>query len=120
MHGVGSLIVSEISAKLSMFVGAWAGKSAHKGMNTYFINVMHGRHRRAHLIISLTISFGIATGLLSTIGFITIISATLAGLIMVGISSRNFGGMTGDVLGAMNELTRMVSLVAILVAARLA
>lgn len=42
-----SLIVSEVSAKLSIVVGAWTGKSAHKGMNTYFINAMHERHRRA-------------------------------------------------------------------------
>jgi len=29
---------------------------------------------------------------------------------LVGISTRSFGGVTGDVLGATNELTRLASL----------
>jgi cobalamin synthase len=38
----------------------------------------------------------------------------MAGLIVVGISHRHFKGVTGDVLGATNELTRMVSLITLL------
>jgi len=113
-----SLVVSEISAKLSMVVGAWTGKSAHKGMNTYFINAMHDRHRKAHLVIALTISFGIATTSLWAMGFMAVISGTILGLIMVGISRRHFRGMTGDVFGAMNDLCRMASLIAIVALAK--
>jgi len=115
---VQGLIVSELSAKLSMVVGAWAGESAHQGMNTYVINAMHGHNRKTRLIVSLAISFGIAIGLLWVIGFITVIAALIASLVMVAISRRHFGGMTGDVFGAMNELTRMTSLIAILVVVR--
>jgi adenosylcobinamide-GDP ribazoletransferase len=115
---VQSLIVSEVSAKLSMVVGAWAGESAHQGMNTYVINAMHGRGRKTRLVISLAISFGIAIGLLWVTGFITVIAALIASLFIVEISRRHFGGITGDVFGAMNELTRMTSLIAILAVVR--
>jgi len=115
---VQSLIVSEISAKLSMAVGAWAGKSAHKGMNIYFIEAMHGHHRKTLLIVALVISFGMAAGLLWITGVLTVISSIITGLIIVGISNRHFRGVTGDVFGAMNELTRMISLIVILAVAR--
>jgi len=108
-----SLIVSESSAKLSMVVGAWTGKSAHKGMNTYFINAMHDQHRKTRLIVALAISLGLATSLLQITGFIMVISSIIVGFAIVGISNRHFRGVTGDVFGAMNELTRMVSLITI-------
>ena len=31
-------------------------------------------------------------------------------LFLIGLSTRSFGGITGDVLGAANELTRLSSL----------
>ncbi len=113
-----SLMVSEVSAKLSMVIGAWMGRSAHKGMNTYFINAMHGRNRKTRLIVALVISFGMAVGLLRSTGFIAVISSSIASSIMVGISNRHFRGLTGDVFGAMNELTRLTSLITILAVAQ--
>jgi adenosylcobinamide-GDP ribazoletransferase len=61
---------------------------------------------------------GIAIPLLGTAGFIVIISGLIASLIMVEVSRRHFGGVTGDVMGAMNEIIRMFSLITILVAVR--
>nr|MDO8099630.1 adenosylcobinamide-GDP ribazoletransferase [Candidatus Njordarchaeota archaeon] len=113
-----SLVVSEVTAKLSMVVGAWIGKSAHKGINTYFVNAMHGQHRKTRLTVALAISFFIATYLLWIRGSITVISGIIASLVMVGVSNRHFRGITGDVLGAMNELTRMTSLITILAVVR--
>jgi len=109
-----SLIVAEVSAKLAMVIGAWAGKSAHKGMNTYFVDAMHGRYRNLHLVIALALSFGVAIPLLWIVGFTTMTVALVAGLVIVGVSNRHFRGVTGDVMGAMNELVRMASLITIL------
>jgi adenosylcobinamide-GDP ribazoletransferase len=115
---VPSLIVSEVSAKLAMMIGAWVGKSAHKGMNTYFVNAMHGRYRNLRLITALTFSFSIAVPLLRIAGFTAVITGLVTALIMVWVSNRHFRGVTGDVMGATNELARMASLIMILAVLR--
>ncbi len=109
-----SLIVVEVSAKLSMVMGAWAGKEVHKGMSTAFLDAMHGRNRIVRIAIALTISSVIALLLLGYVGLLVVLVAILTSLFMVGIAHRHFGGVTGDVLGATNELSRMVSLIALL------
>jgi len=110
------LVVVEVSAKLSMVIGAWAGKAVHEGMATPFLEAMHGKKGMARLVVSLAISFGIAIPLLWFAGVIVVLAAIITSLIMVGISNKHFNGVTGDVLGATNELTRMVSLITLLAA----
>lgn len=106
------LVVSEVSAKLSMVALAWLGKSAHEGMNTYFIRAMHGNNRK--MIGALIISLAIALITLKIAGVITIILGLITAAILLAISDKHFRGVTGDVMGASNELTRAVSLLAIL------
>jgi len=108
------VVVAEVSAKLSMVIGAWAGKPAHQGMASPFLEAMHGKKGTARLIVALVISFGIALPLLWLVGAVALLVAILTSLIMVGISHKHFKGVTGDVLGATNELTRMVSLITLL------
>jgi adenosylcobinamide-GDP ribazoletransferase len=105
------LVIAEVSAKIAMVVGAWAGKSTHQGMSSCFLEAMHGKKGVARLIAALAISFGIAIPLLSFAGAIVVFAAILASLAMVEIAHKHFKGVTGDVLGATNELTRMVSLI---------
>ena len=108
------VVVAEVSAKLSMVIGAWAGKAAHQGMASPFLEAMHGKKGTARLIAALVISFGITLPLLWLVGAVALLVAILTSLIMVGISHKHFKGVTGDVLGATNELTRMVSLITLL------
>ena len=108
------LVVVEISAKLSMVVGAWAGKAVHEGMNSSFLEAMHGNKGTARLLAALVISFVIAMPLLWLTGAVTVLAAILASLIMVEVAHRHFKGVTGDVLGATNELARMFSLITLL------
>ena len=108
------VVVAEVSAKLSMVIGAWAGQAAHQGMASPFLEAMHGKKGTARLIAALVISFGISLPLLWLVGAVALLASVLASLIMVGISHRHFKGVTGDVLGATNELTRMVSLITLL------
>jgi adenosylcobinamide-GDP ribazoletransferase len=112
------LVVVEVSAKLSMVVGAWAGKAVHEGMNTSFLEAMHGTAGNARLAAALIISFGIALPLLWLAGAVVVLAAVLASLVMVEIAHRHFNGVTGDVLGATNELARMVSLITLLAMVR--
>jgi len=108
------IVVAEVSAKLSMVIGAWAGKAAHQGMASSFIEVMHDKKGTARLVIALAISLAIVLPLLWLAGVIALLAAILTGLVMVGVSYRHFNGVTGDVLGATNELARMVSLITLL------
>jgi len=108
------VVVAEVSAKLSMVIGAWAGQAAHQGMASPFLEAMHGKKGNARLIAALVISFGITLPLLWLVGAVALLVAILTSLIMVGISHKHFKGVTGDVLGATNELTRMVSLITLL------
>ena len=111
---VSGLIVIELGAKLSMVVATWAGKSVHKGMNSPFMDVMHEKNGGLRLAAALTLSFVVAMPLLGLAGFVTVLTAFVAGLLMVSIAHRHFGGVTGDVLGATNELVRMVCIVVLL------
>jgi len=109
-----SIVTIEVSAKLSMVIGAWAGRTVHEGMATPFLKAMHGWKGNARLVIALAISLGIALPLLWLAGVVAVLATVLASLVIVGISHRHFKGVTGDVLGASNELTRMVSLIVLI------
>lgn len=58
--------------------------------------------------MALVLSLLVALPLLGVDGAIVILSAVVMGLVMVGIAHRHFGGVTGDVFGSTNELTRAV------------
>jgi len=104
-------VIVEVAAKLSMVVGAWAGKAVHQGMASSFLEAMHGSKGSLRLLAALAISFGIALPLLWVKGAMVVLAAVIASLVMVGVSHRHFKGVTGDVLGATNEIARMVSVV---------
>ncbi len=111
---IGGIIVIELSTKLSMVVMAWAGKSVHEGMNSPFLEVMHGGKGDLRLVLALIISLAVALPLFRWAGVFVIITAVFTGLIMTAIAQRHFNGVTGDVFGATNEITRMVSIVVLL------
>ncbi len=113
---VGGIIVIELSAKLSMVMVAWAGKSIHEGMNTPFLNAMHGTEGNLRLIAALAISLIVALPLLHWAGFLVVLTAVITGLVMTVIAHRNFNGVTGDVFGATNEVARLVCVVVLLAA----
>jgi adenosylcobinamide-GDP ribazoletransferase len=107
------VIVVEVSAKLAMVVGAWAGKPIHKGMASTFLETMHGELGTARITMALLISLLIAVFLLWLNGAIVVLVACISALVIVEISHRHFKGVTGDVLGATNDLCRMVALLAL-------
>ncbi len=108
------LIVVELCAKLSMVVAAWAGKSVHQGMNSAFLEAMHSSRGSTRLLVALGISLAIAIPLLWVAGVFVVLAAVVTGLVMVTIAHRNFNGITGDVFGATNEITRVVCAIVLL------
>jgi adenosylcobinamide-GDP ribazoletransferase len=109
-----ALIVVELCAKLSMVVAARAGKFVHQGMNSPFLESMHGSKGNLRLIVAFVISLAIALLLLRWAGILTVLAGIITGLVMVAIAHKHFGGVTGDVFGATNELTRMICVIVLL------
>lgn len=111
---VPAIVIVEMSAKLSMVVAAWAGGSVHQGMNSTFLQAMHGSTGNLRLTVALIISLAVALPLLSWAGALTVVAGVVTGLVMVAVAHKHFNGVTGDVFGATNELARMVSVIVLL------
>jgi adenosylcobinamide-GDP ribazoletransferase len=109
-----AIIVVEMCAKLSMVVAARAGKSVHQGMNSPFLEAMHGQGGNWRLFGALIISFSIGLLFLRLAGIFVVLGAIITGLVMVAVSHKHFKGVTGDVFGATNDLSRLVCLVVLL------
>lgn len=115
---VQAMTASEASAKFAMVFQAWAGKSAGKGLNTAFVEGMHGKRRGLRFATAFGFVLVISLVALQLVGIAVTLAGLLSAAAMLVISRRQFGGITGDVMGATNELSRLVSLLVILVAAK--
>ncbi len=104
-----SLILAEASAKYVMVLQAHMGTSAWAGFSSPFTESMKDRIKLlfSTAIMALII---ILTGV-EYIGIISLTVSILVGIVLLYISNRSFGGISGDVFGASNELTRLSSLV---------
>ena len=102
-----AILLSEILAKFSMVLMASLGTSASLGSNSPFVKIMKDKKKltTAFIIMLVPIVFvGETTGLVM-LGVTIVLT-----MFLLFISTRSFGGITGDVLGTTNELTRLASL----------
>jgi adenosylcobinamide-GDP ribazoletransferase len=102
-----------VAAKFSMVMLAWMGISAREGINTYFVNAMHSQHRVRLIITTLSLSFALSVLTLPIMGIFTLISGMVTGIVVLLVANRQLKGVTGDVFGAANEVSRMASLIMI-------
>jgi len=102
-----AILLSEILAKFSMVLMAGIGNSAAVGSNSPFMQIMKDKRRLAVAGIITIIPLVVIGG---TTGLILFGASIAVTLFLVGLSTRSFGGITGDVMGATNELTRLSSL----------
>lgn len=103
-----AILLSEILAKFSMVLQASMGRSASVGSNSPFVQIMRDKKRLAIAGIITLIPLVVIGG---TIGLFVFAGGIVVTMFILAISTRNFGGITGDVLGATNEITRLSSLI---------
>ena len=106
-----ALIASEVSAKQSMVAFAAFSESLQKG----FGQIMIEKTGRREFIISLIIAAIICAAILGPLGIVILAASQGAALYMTHVAKRNFGGATGDGIGATNEVCRAVALAAAMI-----
>ena len=102
-----AILISETLAKFSMVLMASLGNSVSLGSSSPFVTLMKDRRKIVVAFFIMVIPVALIG---ETIGLVMLgITVTLT-LFLLALSKRSFGGITGDVLGSTNELTRLASL----------
>ena len=102
-----AILLSELMAKLSMIIQANRGTSAWQGLSSPFTIYMKDPRKlalAAALAIIPTIILGGMTGVL------VVVSCVGLSFLLLLVANKSFGGISGDVFGASNELVRVTSL----------
>ncbi|MDW0122176.1 MAG: adenosylcobinamide-GDP ribazoletransferase, partial [Nitrososphaeraceae archaeon] len=102
-----SIITSEVIAKYVMVLLANRGLSAWEGFNSPFIMAMKDRRK---MLAATGIMVAIVGFTTSYAGFTALVISLILAQLLKYVSSKSFGGVSGDVLGASNEITRLSSL----------
>lgn len=112
------LIVAETCAKVSLSTAATFGKRLSSGMGATLMEKIKKEHYMAGLAMAIFVCVvvaGFATfpyfrPLYALAGFLVVSVSVALGFFLADIAERNFGGVNGDVLGAANEIGRIVSM----------
>ena len=114
-YAFGAIIAAEVSAKLAMVTIIWAGKPSHKGLGSIFLAKAKKKLNIAAYAIAVLIAF-ICFGFFGNL----VLGLASVGMVLVSIpvafgmrkvSYNVFGGVSGDMIGATNEVARAITLV---------
>jgi adenosylcobinamide-GDP ribazoletransferase len=116
----GAIIAAEVAAKLAMVTIVWVGKPSHKGLGSIFLSKAKKKLNIIAYIIAVLIVypfFALAGNpLLGLAGVGIVLVSIPVAFGMEKVSEGVFGGVSGDIIGATNEVARAVTLVLFAVA----
>ncbi len=109
------IFLAEVSAKLSMVTIVWVGKPSHKGLGSIFLAKAKKKLNFAAYLISPLIVYPVFYFSGYPIAGLAAIALVFASIpvayLMNKVSNSVFGGVSGDMIGATNEVARAVVLV---------
>ena len=98
-----AIYLAELNSKFSLLLGLATKKPLGRGLGAYFMEKMNGKQFTVgtllYLLLYLPIALFDPPALLGILGL-------LFGAYTIRLSLRNFGGINGDCLGAIAEITR--------------
>ena len=113
--GIGSVrafrfvVAAEVGAKLGMALVACYGRPAHDGLGSQLVGELDGRQFGPALLVALPAIAaappGTPTALLATL-----LVGPLVGVAVLTWGHRELGGVSGDLIGATNEIARALAL----------
>ena len=99
------IIIAEVLSKYSMVLQCYLGKSAWKGMNTLFVKEM--KNKKKFLVSNLILIVSIITfGFNFYYMMASVITMVSVSITLLLLANRSFGGISGDTIGATNEISR--------------
>lgn len=101
-----ALIVAETSAKQSMVTVAAFGRKLHEGFGALTVE----NTKSSDFIIGMVFTGAVSYFFLGVFGVEAFIVSQLAGLLVLHTANHHFGGVSGDVVGASNEIGRLAAL----------
>jgi adenosylcobinamide-GDP ribazoletransferase len=110
-----AVFLAEVAAKLAMVTIVWIGKPSHKGLGSIFLAKAKKRLNYAAYAISALLVFPViyflGSPLLAVIALALVFVSIPVALVMNKVSNNVFGGVSGDMIGATNEVARAVILI---------
>jgi len=108
-----AIIASEVAAKLAMVTIARVGKPTHKGLGSRFLGKAKQKRTIAAYLLAILIVcplFGFTSlSVILSVGIFLV--SLLLGVLMNIVAKSVFGGVSGDAIGATNEIVRAATLV---------
>jgi adenosylcobinamide-GDP ribazoletransferase len=115
LFGFAAIFAAEVSAKLAMVTIVWVGKPTHKGLGSIFLSKAKKKLNAIAYVVSVLIVFPVfwylgnpTLGLLSVL---VVLSSIPVAFVMEKVAEAVFGGVSGDMIGATNEVARATTMI---------